>query len=316
MTTTAANDKPVIGIMGEFSAGKSTLSNLLIGEDHLPRKVTATRLPPVWLTYGPKQIIRVLEDGSEEEQHVSDLGEIPFDGTKFIRCSIESPMLADFDMIDFPGISDPNLPMSNWEDMVSDVSAVIWCTHATQSWRQSEVGVWQTVPEEIRKRSILLITRFDKLKTDNEKKRVLARVKSEAGGLFNAVYPVALLRALNSERGSSKWIESGAESLFTAIARICAGGPTSIEAAPEPEVAAAPPAAEPRQEAPVAAAPRRVRPEPAAETPAVTGDSAPTPIKRIMPRRVSAGGFAKRERPPARSNSERHNFLEGPPSTD
>ena len=41
----AARARPRIALMGEFSSGKSTLLNLLIGEALLPTKVTATELP-------------------------------------------------------------------------------------------------------------------------------------------------------------------------------------------------------------------------------------------------------------------------------
>ncbi|TNF59741.1 MAG: hypothetical protein EP307_09890, partial [Rhodobacteraceae bacterium] len=44
--------KPRVALMGEFSAGKSTLTNLLLGAAPLPVKITATRLPPVWITQG------------------------------------------------------------------------------------------------------------------------------------------------------------------------------------------------------------------------------------------------------------------------
>ena len=42
--------RPRVALMGEFSAGKSTLSNLLIGRAALPVNVTATQLPPVWMS--------------------------------------------------------------------------------------------------------------------------------------------------------------------------------------------------------------------------------------------------------------------------
>ena len=42
--------RPLVALMGEFSAGKSTLSNLLIGKQALPVNVTATQLPPVWMS--------------------------------------------------------------------------------------------------------------------------------------------------------------------------------------------------------------------------------------------------------------------------
>ena len=57
------SSKPVIAIMGEFSVGKSTLSNLLIGSNPLPVKVTATQLPPIWLSYGEQDPFREDLDG-------------------------------------------------------------------------------------------------------------------------------------------------------------------------------------------------------------------------------------------------------------
>ena len=50
--------KPRIALMGEFSAGKSTLANMLVGAQHLPVQVTATQLPPVWISQGNAQIGR------------------------------------------------------------------------------------------------------------------------------------------------------------------------------------------------------------------------------------------------------------------
>ena len=48
----AGQRRPRVCLMGEFSAGKSTLSNLLLGAEALPVNVTATQLPPVWISEG------------------------------------------------------------------------------------------------------------------------------------------------------------------------------------------------------------------------------------------------------------------------
>ena len=62
---TAQAKRPRVALMGEFSAGKSTLSNLLIGKSALPVNVTATQLPPVWLSYGDDTPYRVDLNGEE-----------------------------------------------------------------------------------------------------------------------------------------------------------------------------------------------------------------------------------------------------------
>ena len=68
--------KPRIALMGEFSAGKSTLSNLLMGERPLPEKVTATRLSPVWITYGNDAPYRVDMDGTTEPISIERLEDV------------------------------------------------------------------------------------------------------------------------------------------------------------------------------------------------------------------------------------------------
>jgi hypothetical protein len=208
--STSLNRKPRIALMGEFSAGKSTLSNLLLGSRPLPEKVTATRLSPVWMAAGSQPPYRIDVDGTEELISLSHLEEIGVEDTRVIRLFFESDILDVCDLIDFPGISDPNMSSDVVDRMLSEVDAVLWCTHATQAWRQSEAAVWAQMPEAVRKRSILLITRFDKLTTDRDRNRVLARVKHETKGQFGATFPVALLQALNAGDDFDAWDASGA----------------------------------------------------------------------------------------------------------
>ncbi|MEM8537921.1 MAG: dynamin family protein, partial [Pseudomonadota bacterium] len=155
--------------MGEFSAGKSTLSNLMLGSRPLPEKVTATRLSPVWISRGDEPPYRVDVDGTTEPVSLENLEGIPVHETKVIRLFMPADILEVCDLIDFPGISDPNMRSEVWERMLPEVDAVIWCTHATQAWRQSESAVWETMPPLLREHSMLLITRYDKLTNDRDK---------------------------------------------------------------------------------------------------------------------------------------------------
>ncbi|MBN8629749.1 MAG: dynamin family protein [Rhodobacterales bacterium] len=209
--------KPRIAIMGEFSSGKSTLCNVLMGARPLLEKVTATQLPPVWLSYGPDDAYTMGLDGHAYDLDLAELEQVSLETTEHIRIFMKSDILRYCDLIDMPGISDPSMSSEVWERMAHLADAVLWCTHATQAWRQSESGVWSTFPQEMRQNSILLITRFDKINGDTDRAKVLKRVKQETEGLFSDVFPVSLLQAMRAGEDETKWLSSGAADFSRAL---------------------------------------------------------------------------------------------------
>ena len=282
--------KPRIAIMGEFSSGKSTLCNVLMGARPLLEKVTATQLPPVWLSYGPDDAYTMGLDGHAYDLDLAELEQVSLETTEHIRIFMKSDILRYCDLIDMPGISDPSMSSEVWERMAYLADAVLWCTHATQAWRQSESGVWSTFPREMRQNSLLLITRFDKIVGDSDRAKVLKRVRQETEGLFAEVFPVSLLQAMRAGGDEGKWTESGAEAftqaLFEIVHRIIDEG--------HPE---------PGEEGKAA-----IRPDPA--DPDEVGQSLiaqmfermtvirNTPVFKVLPRRVAAGErLLRTERP-------------------
>ncbi|MES2815869.1 MAG: dynamin family protein [Pseudomonadota bacterium] len=282
--------KPRIAIMGEFSSGKSTLCNVLMGAKPLLEKVTATQLPPVWLSYGPDDAYTMGLDGHAYDLDLAELEQVSLETTEHIRIFMKSDILRYCDLIDMPGISDPSMSSEVWERMAYLADAVLWCTHATQAWRQSESGVWSTFPKEMRQNSLLLVTRFDKILGESDKAKVLKRVKQETEELFSEVYPVSLLQAMRAGDDEEKWLESGVEAfstaLFDIIHRIIDNGH-----------------AEPGDEGKA-----MIRPDPADETEvgqsliALTFERLMairnTPVVKVLPRRVAAGErLLRTERP-------------------
>jgi hypothetical protein len=188
--------KPRIALMGEFSAGKSTLSNLLIGAAPLPTKVTATQLPPVWISWGDGAPYREDLEGETHPIDIARLSDIDPSETRVIRIFEKSEILEHCDIIDMPGISDPNMASDVWERVIGKADGVIWCTHATQAWRQSEAAVWESLDPKLFETSLLLVTRFDKLHGESDRARVMRRVERETEGLFTARLPISLTEAL------------------------------------------------------------------------------------------------------------------------
>lgn len=248
-----ATAKPVFALMGEFSAGKSTLANLMIGTGVSPVRVTATQLPPVWFRHGTGNPVVVGLDGTETEIAIGDLERVSVEDTAHVRVYVEAELLEIIDVIDMPGNSDPNMSADVWRRAVHHANGVIWCSHATQAWRQSEAAVWEDLPRELYPASILLLTRFDKIKSEIDKARVLRRVKAEAGGLFHSILPVSLLEAATAE-DHDQWAASGAEAFLAALLDIAMGTP----AAPVASQHAAEGAASAEQNATGGVVPRRV----------------------------------------------------------
>ncbi len=223
--------KPVIALMGEFSAGKSTLSNLLLGVDRSPVKVTATQLPPVWFSSGPDRMVAVGRDGTETEISPEALDQVRVSDTSHVRVWLAADVLELMDLIDMPGNSDPNMPPEVWQSMMPHVDAAVWCSHATQAWRQSEAATWSEMPEHLHRQSLLLLTRFDKLLSETDRAKVLRRVRAEAEGMFNGVYPIALTQALAAGEDRELWETSGAEAFSQAlldIVEVVASAPARV----------------------------------------------------------------------------------------
>jgi GTPase SAR1 family protein len=209
--------KPCVALMGEFSAGKSTLINLLLGGDPLPVRVTATQLPPVWISYGSEAAFRVGMDGTETPLDLADLETVKLEDTRFIRLFLEAETLQLCDLIDMPGISDPNMSHDVWQTAMREADSVIWCTHATQAWRQSEAATWESIQPHTNGDNLLLVTQFDKLRTERDRERVLARIRKETKDQFKSIFPVALIEALNAGENVEIWKNSGAAAFTEAL---------------------------------------------------------------------------------------------------
>ena len=286
--------KPRLAIMGEFSAGKSTLSNLLIGSQPLPVKVTATQLPPVWISYGDQVPYREDLNGDVHEVDLNNLDAVSLADTALIRIFLKSEILELCDLIDMPGISDPNMDAAVWERVLPIADGVIWCSHATQAWRQSEAAVWKSVPEKLYANSFLLLTRYDKLLNQSDRERVVKRVMRETKGMFAGIYPISLTNAIAAQDDRGQWELSGAEEFAQDLIDLV----QDLSLRLEPPV--------PMQ--PVVQA--QPTPEPAENVLRLdeAKPSNPQPVNpgRIMPSRVQVGVSAARTRRPARDEVPAH----------
>lgn len=217
-----AGKRPTIALLGEFSAGKSTLANVLLGVSQSTVRVTATQAPPIWYVAGTGRPILISTDGRETEMPSGSLGDVSLEDTRVIRVPVQADILDAVTIIDMPGSSDPNMSPDIWDALLPLADIAIWCTPATQAWRQSEAAIWDMVPDALKERSLLLLTRMDKITAPADLSRIISRIERETGDLFRAILPVSLL---NVSQPPSHCVESGMSQVMQAVAEILSGSP-------------------------------------------------------------------------------------------
>lgn len=205
--------KPCIALMGEFSAGKTTLANLLIGESPLPVRIIATQLPPVKISFGTGDPYQVDLEGHQSPIALDALDGLDLTRILYLQLFSDADLLTHCDLLDMPGISDPNMNAVIWERMIDQAHGVIWCSNAVQAWRQSEAAVWAEIPAHIHAQSLLLLTQIDKINSPTDRARILARVNRETQHMFRAVLPISLLMATEEQDNYDLWAQSGAGAL-------------------------------------------------------------------------------------------------------
>ena len=215
--------KPAIALMGEFSAGKSTLLNLLLDGDHMPTKVTATNLPAVWVTYSDTPFTEGLtHDGVLEAIDVEALGEDVREQYLLLRFGVKAPILERTDFVDTPGISDPKLAKGATLFLAPYLDSVLWLSPANQAWRQSEKAVWTDFPKTLRDTSLIVMTRADKLRRKSDLTKVMKRVTQETKGLFNERVSLNTPLAASSKAtpDAKEWESSGGKLFYAALEKI------------------------------------------------------------------------------------------------
>ncbi len=218
------SQKPTVALMGEFSAGKSTLLNLLLGGEVLPTQVTATNMPVIWMTYAEEQsAFGLSHDGVLHECDMKTFTQDNQQEYLLLQLAMPIEILKRIDVIDTPGISDPRLALDALKFLGPYLDFVVWCTAANQAWRQTEKAMWTSMPPSLRATSILALTRADTLKKSADLEKVRRRCIREADGLFGDYAPIAALAALaaRSDDGEvidpSSWTKSHADTFMMSL---------------------------------------------------------------------------------------------------
>jgi Dynamin family len=229
---------PRLVLCGEFSAGKSSIVNLLLGCDILPTAVLPSTRRPTYLRYAPDlRIEAILENGEREPVSPEAIRSAAREDVGRFEIGMPSALLRYIEVLDTPGFADPFHDPTRTLDVIESADICVWCTLATQAWRQSERQTWLSLPAKFRTSGLLVVTHVDTLANAGEHQRVRARLQREAGELFGDIVFLAVPDAMRARRDDGQivdpelWRTSGGSALVAtlqklAIDRLKASGET------------------------------------------------------------------------------------------
>lgn len=216
-----------LAVLGEFNTGKSSIANLLVGDALMPaHPIANTRVPTIIQYALAPQVVAVHEDGSEVVLHKGHNPDFDISAIACVNVGLPNPLLQYMEILDVPGTSDPRLGNVSPELHRFRLDAVVWCTLATQAWKESERAMWLRTPRKLQQRSLLVATNKDLLKIETELDKVAARLEQVAGSHFREIILVSAPEALQAMGGIGDepddvlWRTSGGEALYNGLAEL------------------------------------------------------------------------------------------------
>jgi hypothetical protein len=80
----------------------------------------------------------------------------------------------------------------------AQVDMTLWCTLATQAWKETEIVAWRRVPPGQRRAALMMVTYKDAIRGGKDEERIMARLRKAGAGLFDSVVLVSLRDAIQS----------------------------------------------------------------------------------------------------------------------
>lgn len=204
-------------VLGERNSGKTSVADLLIGQELLPVSAVASSRIPVLVTYAETPAVHGLDREGKRTpiDHGGATGD--YTGSLYQALRVAAPIerLRGYELLDTP-------PGTNPASFVGAADIVIWCTVATRAWTESERVAWAALPRRCHHRALLVATHKDGLEDDSDAACVAARLKSLTDGAFRDVLLVDAHKVDPAADGTDEGgvDPNGALALSAALARL------------------------------------------------------------------------------------------------
>lgn len=191
-----------VGVIGQFSSGKSSLLNLLFKSDLLATGARPVSVVATYINYGLNELVLTeFEDGIKPfiGGALNDQNE-ELNGLKSISIFTNNEILKDITLIDTPGLNANTTDEEFSKNLMSSFDAIVWLSLAESAGKASEEKAIKELNPNIKK--LCLINQKDKL-SDVEQNRLKAYLDDVFAKYFDKIELISCKEAKDNNPNSN-----------------------------------------------------------------------------------------------------------------
>lgn len=186
-----------VAVVGQFSSGKSSFLNAILGADILPTGVIPVTAKPTFIKYAPQAFLKALyEDGRQEYLGLDALADFvdqrkDMKAVKALYIHLPNEILKQVSFIDTPGLNSRSAKdTAETMKILKECSGLIWLSLIDNAARAGELAELSLVPKTLKNHAICALNQKDKLSSD-EIERVLNHSKITYNEYFSDVHAIS-----------------------------------------------------------------------------------------------------------------------------
>lgn len=197
-------DKPMkVAIIGQFSSGKSTFLNALLGQEILPSGITPVTAKVCEITYGEEVRLEIHYKNNvimnKPVSYLEEVDEVENLKIAFYKLFVPLELLKVVSFLDTPGFNSQNeSDTETTNNILESVDGIIWLTLIDNVGKNSEKEILQTHVKRYSHKSLCVLNQKDRLKNEKEIETSIEYAKRAFDGFFEEVIAISAKQALDS----------------------------------------------------------------------------------------------------------------------
>ncbi|RDU71566.1 GTP-binding protein [Helicobacter aurati] len=198
-----SNTPMKVAIIGQFSSGKSTFLNALLGSEILPSGITPVTAKVCEIVYGEETTLEIhYKNGMIIHRHPEYLKQIDsIENAKisFYRLFVPLDLLREITFLDTPGFNSQNESDTNTTNaLLEEVDGIIWLSLIDNVGKNTEKEILQKYIQKYASKSLCVLNQKDRLKNADEINTSLAYAKRVFGDFFETIIAISAKQAIDS----------------------------------------------------------------------------------------------------------------------